>query len=559
MQTQPLATDPSELRVLAELMVAQLHEKDTMLAEHAKLLEARTRELAARDQELHSVTTLTEKLKFELARYRRWRFGKKSEALGSEQISLWETELDADIEALQKRLDDLQKDVGTQKPVEKKIPKRQALPENLPREDERLEPESTTCGCGQPMTRIGEEVSESLEMIPSRFWVKRRIRGKWACRCCETLAMAPVPAAPIDKAIAGASVLANVIIGKYQDHLPLYRQGGIYGRMGVPIPTSTMAGWIGNLGVQLEPLVDLLASHVLKTGAIQADETHVPVLKPGNGKTTTGYLWAYRTLPSDPVQAVFFDFAMNRASVHPNRVLAGFKGTLQVDGYSGYNDILAKSTVIEAGCLAHARRKYVDVFEATKSPVAQAAIMQIAALYKIEREIDKWGLERGGVSIAERARERQTRAGPLFETWREWLIANHQKAPPRSALAIAMKYSLNRWAAITRYLEDGRLPPDTNAIENCMRPVALGRRNWMFAGSEAGGRRGALMYSLLGTCKLNGIEPLAYLTDILERMPTARMKDLDAMLPWNWQPAVTTSDVKAALVETIEPRVAVLN
>ena len=203
------------------------------------------------------------------------------------------------------------------------------------------------------MTRIGEDVAETLQMIPSRFWVKRRIRGKWACRCCETITMAPVPAAPIDKAIAGTSVYANVIVSKYLDHQPLYRQEGIYARMGVPIARSTMAGWIGRIGVLFEPLTDLLAERITAASALQADETPVPVLDPGSGKTATGYLWAYRTLPSDLVQAVSFDFAMSRSQEHPRRMLAQFEGTLQVDGYAGYNETLRRANVIEAGCLAH--------------------------------------------------------------------------------------------------------------------------------------------------------------------------------------------------------------
>ncbi len=243
---QPLPTKPNELKALAASLLGQLQARDEVIIERDRLIAERERELAARLQELQQVTALTEKLKFELARYQRWRFGKKSEALGTDQIALWEAELDADIEALQKRLDDVQAGLTGKPPGEKKIPKRQALPATLPRWEERLEPESTVCGCGAAMTRIGEDVAETLEMIPSRFWVKRRIRGKWACRCCETIAMAPVPAAAIDKAIAGTSVLANVIIAKYLDHQPLHRQESVYARMGVTIPRSTMAGWVGS-------------------------------------------------------------------------------------------------------------------------------------------------------------------------------------------------------------------------------------------------------------------------------------------------------------------------
>jgi transposase len=314
MVVNPLPTNPSELKALALSLLGelrardeaiiqrdrQLNNKDQVIAdrersidEHQRQLAARDLELGARLQELNHATALTEKLKFELARYQRWRFGKKSEALGAEQIALWEAELDADIEAIKARLDDLRQGLGGKKPGEKNKPKRQALPDTLPRLEERLEPPSTVCDCGQAMTRIGEDVAETLQMIPSRFWVKRRIRGKWACRCCQRIAMAPLPGAPIDKAIAGTSVIANVLVAKYLDHQPLYRQEGIYARMGMLIPRSTMSGWIGRIGVLFEPLTDLLAQRVVGVNALQADETPVPVLDPGSGKTATGYLWVY--------------------------------------------------------------------------------------------------------------------------------------------------------------------------------------------------------------------------------------------------------------------------
>lgn len=423
------------------------------------------------------------------------------------------------------------------------------MPASLPRIEERIEPDTIVCECGQAMVRIGEDVAETLQMIPSRFWVKRRVRGKWACRCCEKVAMGVIAPAPIDKAIAGTSVLANVIVSKYVDHQPLHRQEAIYTRMGVPIPRSTMAGWVGRLGVLVEPLTDLLAARVCAINALQADETPVPVLEAGSGKTATGYLWAYRTMPGDPVQAVVFDFVMSRAQQHPNRMLANFQGTLQVDGYAGYNEILRRTGVIEAGCWAHARRKFVEVYDDTNSPVAQQAITRIAALYEIERELRD-------VGILERERQRQARAGPRLQEMQRWLKASHAKLPPRSALAKAMQYTLNRWKALVRYVDDGRLPPDTNAVENSIRPIALGRRNWLFAGSEFGGKRAAQMYTLLGTCKVNNIDPLAYLTDILERLPTARAKDLEAMLPWNWQ---STRKIDPIAALAADPPALILN
>lgn len=562
-----LPTSAKGLQALASSLIAELARKDELLAkrdqqieqreqqiaQHVQSIEERDQALAASLQELNEANALAEKLKFELLRYRRWRFGKKSEALSADQIALWEAELDADIEAIEQRLENLQSKLAGEKPAPKRVAKRQALPASLPRLEEVLEPESTSC-CGVRMTRIGEDVAETLEMIPSRFWVRRRIRGKWACRCCERISMAPVESAPIDKAIAGASVLANVVVSKFVDHQPLHRQEAIYARMGVAIPRSTMAGWLGRIGVSVQPLVELLAERAIATGALQADETPVPVLDPGSGKTATGYHWAYRTLPSDPVQAVVFDFAASRSQMHPNRMLAGFAGTLQVDGYAGYNEILRKEAVTEAGCWAHARRKFVDVFEATKSPVAQEAIRRIAALYKIEHEID----DAGEATTLERSRLRESRAGPLLEELYAWLVAIHAKSPPRGSLAKAIQYTLNRWAALTQFLKDGRLPLDTNAVENAIRPIALGRRNWLFAGSEAGGVRAAQIYSLLGSARLAGLQPLDYITDVLQRMPTARKRDLEAMLPWNWKPS-TARDITAELAAPPLPLILVSN
>ena len=568
--TPPTPEDPQDFKAIAAWLMKELQRRDVEIAERdqtlaeqhqalarqqrelreqAQALADRDQQLSARDAQLNETTVLIEKLKFELARLRGWRFGKKSESVGSEQILLWQAELDADIEALSERLEKLQArhlDRGAARAANKRQPRRQALPATLPRIEEALEPASTVCGCGQPMQRIGEDVAETLEMVPSRFWVKRRIRGKWACRCCERLEMAPVPPAAIDKSIAGTSVLANVVVSKYVDHCPLHRQELIYARMGVAIPRSTQAGWIGRIDVLVEPLVQHLARSVVSAGALQADETTVPVLAPGTGRTTTGYLWAYRTLPSDTVQAVFYDFAMGRSHEHPDRVLKGFAGTLQVDGYDGYNGVLAGKAVIEAGCFAHARRKFVDVFKATASPTAKEAIVRIAALYGIEHEIDERGAD---VTILDRQRIRHEKTRPLMTDLHAWLTLCRARASPRSSLAQALQYSLNRWPALCRFLEDGRLPLDTNAVENAMRPVALGRKNWTFAGSEAGGKRAAHMYSLLMSARLSGHEPLAYFTDILERLPTARMRDLDALLPWNWQPRATM-DVAAALANS---------
>lgn len=484
-----------------------------------------TDKLDHQSAQLKEQSALIEKLKFELARLRRWRFGASSESLNAEQLALWAAELEGDIAAAETRLDE----ISTQRaPIERRIPKRERLPEHLPRLEVRHELPSTDCPqCGQGLERIGEEIAEQLDIIPAKFFVRRHIRPKYCCRACESLHVAPMPAQPIDKAIAAPGLLAHVLVSKFADHLPFYRQEEIYTREGVTIPRATQAGWLGQLQVLLEPLVEHLTDEVVREPLIQADETPVPVLSPGTGRTATGYLWAFRSGPFSDRQAVVFKFSPTRSQDTPTELLQSFRGILQVDGYAGYNQTLRRDEVIEAACFAHARRKFFEVWEATKSPAAQLALTQIGKLYDIERECHD-------VSIAERAYQRQERAAPILAHFRTWLEATYTKSPPRGALAKAIQYSLNRWKALERYLQDGRINIDTNPVENCIRGVALGKKNWMFCGSEGGGHRAALIYSLIETCKLNGVEPYAYFVQILTRLPTAKASELPSLMPWNF-------------------------
>ena len=290
-----------------------------------------------------------------------------------------------------------------------------------------------------------------------------------------------------------------------------------------------MAGWIGQLEVLLEPLVETLHGELLAERYLHADETTVPVLAPGTGRTATGYLWAYRSGPWSERQAVVFDFRPNRGKQWPTQFLRGFTGILQVDGYAGYNEVFQSGTVIEAGCVAHARRKFYDVHEATKSPVAKHALLEIAKLYAIEAEAKD-------LPPAERAGLRCAHAGPILDDFKQWLDQTLPQAPPRSALAQAIGYSLNRWTALLRYRDDGMLNIDNNPVERTLRGVALGRKNYLFCGSEGGGHRAALIYSLIESAKLNHLDPYAYLVDILTQLPTCRTKDLPALLPYRWQP-----------------------
>jgi transposase len=516
-----------ELKAFASSLVRQLAQQSEQLSE-------RTRRLEHQAAQLSEQSAYIEKLKFELARLKRWRFGKSTEGLSAEQLALWESELDGDIAALRARLDALEtaknRAASTQGDEQPRQPKRRRLPDSLPRVEVLHDLTSKHCpDCGQGLERIGEEVSEQLDIIPAKFFVRRHVRPKYCCRHCERLHSAALPAQPIDKGIAAPGLISHVAVGKYLNHQPLYRQEAEFERMGVAIPRSTMAGWFGELEVLIDPLVGRVIEHLTAEHLLHADETPVPVLDPGAGKTATGYLWAYRSGPWSSLQAVAFDFAMSRASVWPTRFLTPFTGTLVVDGYSGYNAVLRRPDMIEAACMAHARRPFYELAQATGSPIAQNALIEIAKLYAIEREVKNLPPE-------QRASERRARAGPILSEFKRWLDETYAKSPPRSAIGNALAYSLNRWPALIRYLDDGWLNIDNNPVENAIRGIALGRKNWLFAGSEAGGRRAAQFYTLIETAKLNGINPHAYLTNVLTQLPTAKARDLDALLPWNYRP-----------------------
>jgi transposase len=527
LQASPIPPTADVLKALTASLQAQLSAQTQQVESQATKIQSQNAQIETQVAQLKHFAVYIEKLQFELARLKRWRFGAASEAVGSEQIALWEAELDGDIAAAEARLEPLAAAAAIA-PAPKTQPKRKPLPDTLPRVEERHELAVCTCpACGLGLTPMGEEISEQLDIIPAQFFVRRHIRAKYSCRHCETVHTAPMPAQPIDRGLAAPGLLAHVLASKYLDHLPLHRQEQIYARDGVALPRSTMAGWLGQLEVLLEPLVERLATHVLGTAVIQADETPVPVLQPGNGRTATGYLWAYRSGPWQPTQAVVFDFAMSRGQATPTRFLQGYQGVLQVDGYAGYNEVLRRDGVIEAGCMAHARRYFVEVWDATQSPAAQTAITEIARLYAIESEIKD-------LSVAQRQHQRQARAGPILDAFRQWLEAVRAKTGPRSALAKALQYTLNRWSALVRYVDDGRINIDNNPVENSIRGIALGRKNFLFCGSEGGGRRAALMYSLIESAKLNGIDPKAYLLDVLTKMPTAKRADLDALMPWNF-------------------------
>lgn len=474
--------------------------------------------------------TRIDALTFELARLRQWKFGRSSESLDSDGQKVLFDPIIADT-ALEDQAARAQAEASA--PATKAAPRRpvrQTLPAGLPRIEHRHEPESTVCRCGQPLQRIGEEISEQLDCVPAQFFVNRHIRGKYACACCKTLQAEPMPAQMIDKGIPAPGLLAQVVVAKHDDHLPLYRQEEIYARSGVHIARSSMAQWVGLCGLRLQPLVQALHEYILSQDVVHVDETPVRLLAPGKGKTDQAYLWAYRTTDFIAKRAVLFDFCTSRAGAHARRVLKGFDGTVLSDDFAGYNALFAQG-VTEAGCMAHCRRKLFEAHKLNGSQIAAQAVDLIAKLYVIEDQAKDMTPE-------ERRQLRQQRAKPVAEDLHAWLVGQRQRLAKADATAKAIDHTLGRWRALMRYLDDGNVPIDNNAVENAIRPFVLGRKNWLFVGSKEAGERAAAILSLIESAKLNGHDAWAYMKDVFERLPTLKDRDLHTLLPHNWRPAV---------------------
>ena len=476
--------------------------------------------LVEQDRELNWRQVKIDKLTHEVAYYKRHYFGIKAERLPVEQGQLFEETLAADMAAITEELAQL----SETKP--KGQAKRKPLPPELQRTEIHHEPESTTCTCGCQMKRIGEDVAEKLDYVPGVFTVERHIRGKWACAQCETIHQVPVDPHIIDKGIPTTGLLAQVLVAKYADHLPLYRQEAIFGRAGLAIPRSTLAQWVGSCGVQLQPLVDAMRTELLQRRVLHADETPVSMLKPGNGKAHRAYLWAYATGAFENIKAVVYDFCESRSGEHARRFLGDWRGSLTCDDFSGYKALIA-SGVTEVGCLAHARRKFFDLHAANQSQIAEVALQQFARVYEIEREVKE-------IATDQRQTIRQQQTKPLLDALHQWMVLQRQKVPEGSASAKALDYSLRRWEALTRFVDDGQLPVDNNWIENQIRPIAIGRNNWLFAGSLRAGQRAAAVMTLIQSARLNGHDPYAYLKDVLARLPTQRVSLVHELLPHRW-------------------------
>ena len=518
-----------EQQSLSELSADQLREMVDALLRAAA---ARNEQVTRQSTEIRHKQALIDKLTHENALLKRLKFAAQSERYSAEQRSLLDETLEADLQEVSDEIEQIVS-ITQAAPREKQQPRRQLLPANLPRREICHEPESTTCGCGCRMLRIGEDVAEKLDYEPGVFTVERHVRGKWACAKCQTLTQAPVEAHIIDKGIPTAGLLAQVLVAKFADHLPLYRQEKIFGRAGFEIARSTLAQWVGSCGVQLQPLVDALSQEILTHDVLHADETPVQMLKPGNGRTHRAYLWAYAPGAFEDMKAVVYDFCETRAGEHARAFLGDWRGSLVCDDYAGYKAGFASGRVIEAGCLAHARRKFFDLHAANKSQVAASALQQISAVYEIERELKN-------LPPDERLRIRQVRSIPVLDALHRWMLLTRQKITDGSATARALDYSLKRWTALTRFAGDGRLPMDNNHLENQIRPIAIGRNNWLFAGSLRAGKRAAAVISLIQSAKLNGHDPYAYLKDVLTRLPTQRASQIGELLPHRWQPSLKT-------------------
>ena len=500
----------------------------TSPADLAHLDAEQLRALAARLlTEMHAKQTLIDKLTHEMAVLKRIKFAATSEAYTGEQQRLLFETIETDLEALQAEIDQVTPEVADQR--EKQQPKRAPLPANLPRKEIVHEPELTVCRCGCQLQRIGEDIAEKLDYQPGVFTVECHVRGKWVCKTCETLVQAPVAPHIIDKGMPTAGLLAHMLVAKYADHLPLYRQSGIFGRAGLAIPDSTLAQWVGRCGVQLQPLVDALREVLLREAVLHADETPVAILKPGHGKTHRAYLWSYCSTGMSATQAVVFDFAQTRGGEHARVFLDDWRGTLVCDDYSGYK-ALFRAGVTEAGCMAHARRKFHELWANHKSQIAEDALKLFGVLYDIERQAQDGNAD-------QRRSLRQQQGRPAADTLQAWLLAQRQRVPDGSATAKAIDYSLGRWGPLTHYLDDGLVPIDNNWVENRIRPIAIGRNNWLFAGSLRAGQRAAAVMSLIQSARLNGHDVFAYMKDVLERLPSLPANRIDELLPHRWRPA----------------------
>ena len=507
----------------------------------ALVLTERTARLEAENKAKHSAL-LIEKLKYTIAKLRHLKFGQSSERgaiLEQLELQLCELEENASQAKAEAELAAAKEKITVQS-FERHKPARRPLPEHLPRE-RIVYPGRTSCLCcgGVVLRKLGEDVTETLELVPRQWKVIQHVREKLACCSCESIMQPPAPFHPIARGRAGPGLLAHVLFSKYGLHLPLNRQSATYAREGIELDVSTLADWVGACAATLMPLVERIRAHVFAAERIHADDTTVPVL--AKVKARIGRLWTYvrddRPFGglSPPAAALFY--SRDRTSQHPEKHLARYAGLMQADAYAGYNRLYEASRkpgpIIEASCWAHARRQFFDLARLSKAPIAIEAVERIDALFAIERDIN-------GKPPHERKRVRNELSRPLVAALEIWLREHRAKLSASNNVAKAIQYSLNRWDSLTLFLDDGRVCMSNNAAERVLRCVAVGRKNWTFAGSDEGGHRAAAIYTLIETAKLNDINPQAWLNDILARLPGHLVTRIDELLPWNWKLAQQT-------------------
>lgn len=499
------------------------------------IIAAQADELAAAKAGLAAKALEVEKLKVQLARLRRMQFGQSSEKLAHQadqlELMLEETEATAAMDAPASAAP-TGEDASD---AAKRNRARRPLPGHLPR-TEIIHDSACACPkCGGAMRKVGEDATEILDYVPGRFQVIRHVRPAYSCRTCEGMVQAPMPSLPIERGLPSAGLLAHVLVSKYCDHLPLYRQSTIYARDGVELDRGLLAEWVGKAAALVRPLVAAVEKHVMAGGQIHGDDTPVPVLAPGTGKTRTGRLWVYlrdeRPWGGPAPPAVAYRYSPDRKGERPQAHLAGFRGHLHADGYAGFGDLyLAKDgqppPVVEVACWAHVRRKFHDVHAATGAPIATEALERIGRLFAVERSI-------AGVPPDHRRAVRQDEARPALDDLAAFLDASLARISSKSELAAAIRYARSRWLALSRYLDNGRLEISNNAAERAIRPLAVGRKNWLFAGSDQGGERAAAITTLTETAKLNGLDPEAYLRDVLGRIADHPVNRIGELLPWS--------------------------
>jgi len=474
--------------------------------------------------------THIERLELMIAQLRRMHFGRRSETayVIDQQLGL---ELDGVDASVDEPAEQEEAEAAAPEISPRRSRKSRALPQHLKREIRTHLPEQENCpDCGGTMKKLGEDVSEMLEYVPASFIVIRHVRPKLSCSRCSCVVQAPAPPRPVDRGLPGPGLLAHVLTAKFADHLPLYRQSQMYAREGVELDRSVLARWVGEASELMAPLVEVLRRYVMSTDKLHGDDTPLPVLAPGHGRTKIARFWTYvrdsRPAGDTAPAAVWFSYSPDRKSEHPQRHLAKFRGILQADAYAGFNKLYEGGAIQEAPCMAHIRRKFFELMEAHQSPIATEAVERIAALYRIEKEIR-------GRPAEERRNVRNTRARPLLDSMRAWLQASLRQLATKSETASAVRYAIGRWDALARYLDDGRIELDNMIAERALRPVAVGRRNYLFAGSDNGGERAAVIYSLIGSAKLNGLDPEAYLRYVLSNIAEHPINRIEELLPWN--------------------------